>query len=98
MTKLRERKTRLTFETEAEVKYRGKYRAIVVEPDHEGQTVAIRLKGSRVRYHISWHTIFNQAAASFALRSRQLTSLKRKRVKTVNDWQKIKDLEAQLKF
>jgi hypothetical protein len=66
MTKLRERKTRLTFETEALARHRGKLRNIVVEPGDDGLVVALRLKGTKVRYEIGWGGIFNQAAKLFA--------------------------------
>jgi hypothetical protein len=70
MTRLSERKTRLTFETAATARYRGKERAIVVEPDLEGQLVALRLKGTRVRYELSWQAIYNRAAMVHADRAR----------------------------
>jgi hypothetical protein len=99
MTKLRERKTRLTFETEAEVKYRSKFRTIVVEPDHEGHTVALRLKGTRVRYEASWHAIYDFAAKIFANHERTLRNAKRelkrlqsKKKRSLNDYGRMRDL------
>jgi len=70
MTKLSERKTRLLFETEAVARYRGKQRPIVIEPDMQGHTLALRLKGTRVRYEISRGAVFDQAAKIYADRVR----------------------------
>jgi hypothetical protein len=70
VTRLSNRKTRLTFETEAQVKYRGKYRPVVVEPDMRGDVVSLRLKGTRVRYEVSWQGTFEHAAKVHAERLR----------------------------
>jgi hypothetical protein len=66
MTKLSERKTRLTFETEAVARYRGKQRNVVVEPGDDGHLVALWLKGTKVRYEISWEAVFDCAAKLYA--------------------------------
>jgi hypothetical protein len=78
MTKLTERKTRLLFETEATARYRGKLRTIVVEPDMQGYTSALRLKGTQVRYEISWEAVFDQAAKIYADRARYERQVARK--------------------
>ena len=62
MTKLRERKTRLTFTTEATVRYRRKEREIVIEVDNDGHNFMVRLAGTQVRYAMTWSSVFNQAA------------------------------------
>ena len=76
MTRLRERKTRLLFETEATARYRGKERAIVIEPDVRGYTLALRLKGTRVRYEISWEAVFDRAAKIYVDHAREQRRLK----------------------
>jgi hypothetical protein len=64
-----ERKTRLTFETDATMMYRGEARSIVIEvPD--GHTVALRLKGTRQRLLASWEGIYVHAAKREAERQR----------------------------
>ena len=70
MTRLAQRKTRLTFETEATERYRGRERAIVVETDGEGFTASFRLKGTRVRYEASWVGLFHFAAKIAADRAK----------------------------
>jgi hypothetical protein len=64
MTALRNRKTRLSFETDQEIRYRGKMRPVVVHPNPWYCTV--RLKGSRICYDVSWETIFAKGAQLFA--------------------------------
>lgn len=59
MTALAKRKTRLTFETSDSVRYRGKLREIIIEATE--YTAAIRLKGTRQRFELSWAGIYNQA-------------------------------------
>jgi len=75
MTALRNRKSKLSFATDREI--RG--RAIVVEPSP--WVCAVRLKGTRQRYEISWDTIFVHAAqlAANKLRAERLEARKRKR-------------------
>jgi hypothetical protein len=70
MTKLSERKTQLRFTTGAEVRYRGKLRAVVVEVDNEF-TASIRLQGTRQRYQFSWHGLHDYAAEIFARAEKQ---------------------------
>ena len=71
MTKLRERKSRLRFETEAEVRYRGRMRAIVVEVDNNGYTASVRLAGTRMRYEFSWAGLHDWAAEMHVRRARE---------------------------
>lgn len=59
MTALAKRKSRLTFETSDAVRYRGRLREVVIEATE--YTAAIRLKGTRQRFEISWAGIYNQA-------------------------------------
>ena len=60
MTSLRKRKRRLVIETDGEVHYRGKYRAVVIEL--QPLFCVARLKGTRVHYEMSWISIFTRAA------------------------------------
>jgi hypothetical protein len=77
MTALRERKTRLTFETADELRERGDYRAVVVEaePTH----AVLRLKGLRNRVSISWGAVYQFA---MKLRADQLRREKQEARKT----------------
>lgn len=59
MTSLATRKTRLSFETSDSVRYRGRLREVIVEATE--YTAAIRLKGTRQRFELSWAGIYNQA-------------------------------------
>lgn len=61
MTRLSQRKSRLIFVTEDEVRYRGKYRRVVVEADASGYTARLRLEGTRARFEVSWAGIYQQA-------------------------------------
>ena len=63
--KLSQRKSRLAFTTDAEVRYRGKFRAVVIEVDNPF-TASVRLAGTRQRYPFSWHWLHDQAADLFA--------------------------------
>ncbi len=56
MTALTQRKTRLTFETADTVRNRP----VVVEC--EPYCATVRLKGKRIRYSISWASVFYKAA------------------------------------
>lgn len=60
MSRLRERKTKLEFITNATVRYRGKDRDVVIEalPD----TAVIRLLGTRVKYEVSWRGVHDLGA------------------------------------
>lgn len=69
MTHLSQRKTRLQFTTGAEVRYRGKLRAVVVEVNNE-HTASVRLQGTRQRYEFSWHWLHDMAADLYARRER----------------------------
>ena len=76
MTSLRKRKRRLVIETDGEVHYRGKYRAVVIEL--QPLFCVARLKGTRVRYEMSWISIFTRAAHIAAEREREEWKAKRK--------------------
>jgi Fic family protein len=65
MTKLSERKTKLSFTTGAEIRYRGKLRAVVVEVEN-AFTANVRLAGTRQRYPFSWHGLHDWAAELYA--------------------------------
>ncbi len=66
MTRLSSRKTRLTFETNNEVRYRGKYRAVVLEAQPE--VALVKLKGTRTAFPISYEAIYHVAAKLEAVR------------------------------
>lgn len=70
MTKLRERKSKLRFETEAEVRYRGRMRAVVIEVNGNGYTASVRLAGTRMRYEFSWAGLHDWAAEMHVRRAR----------------------------
>jgi hypothetical protein len=70
MTKLSRRKTKLTFATDAEVRYRGKMRPVIVEA-HDGFTASVRLQGTRQRYEFSWHGLHDWAAELHARREKE---------------------------
>jgi hypothetical protein len=70
MTKLSERKTRLQFTTDAEVRYRGKLRPVVVEVTN-GFVGNVRLGGTRLRYPFSWASVFHDAGERFARSERE---------------------------
>jgi hypothetical protein len=70
MTKLSARKTKLSFTTDAEVRYRGKMRAVIVEVDNPF-TASVRLSGTRQRYPFSWHGLHDWAADLFARQERE---------------------------
>jgi hypothetical protein len=65
MKKLCDRKTRLNFTTGAELRYRGKMRAVIVEVDNPF-AATVRLSGTRQRYPFSWHGLYYYAAEMFA--------------------------------
>lgn len=70
MTRISERKTKLQFTTDAEVRYRGKLRAVVVEVQN-GYFATVRLAGTRQRYEFSWHGLHDWAADLHARRERE---------------------------
>lgn len=78
MTKLATRKTRLSFETEATVRYRGQDRPVLVECDSTGHHAGLRLKGTRVRYEVSWRGVYDFAAKVKAERDRAERKAKKK--------------------
>jgi hypothetical protein len=65
MMKLSQRKTRLQFTTDAEIRYRGKMRAVIVEVSN-GFHANVRLQGTQQRYPFSWHGVFDYAVDLFA--------------------------------
>lgn len=77
MTKVSTRKTRLTFETDAEIrmggrekkKYVQKMRPIIIEVNN-GYVGTVRLKGTRIRYEFSWHGLHDFAAELHARREK----------------------------
>lgn len=69
MTKLSSRKTRLCFTTDAEIRYRGRMRAVIIEVEN-GYHASTRLAGTRQRYPFSWEWLFSKAAALFAEQER----------------------------
>ena len=68
MTALIDRKTRLAFTTEDTVKYRGRYRRIIIEVSRDGSTADARLEGTRVRYPFSFGGVYAHAAKNAAER------------------------------
>lgn len=70
MKKLSQRKSRLAFTTDAEVRYRGKMRAIIIEVDNPFSG-NVRLAGTRQRYPFSWHGLHDYAAEIFARNERE---------------------------
>lgn len=68
MTALSERKTRLTFETAATVRERGRSREVVIEA--QPYLALVRLKGTRKTFPISYTTIYETAARIEAERVR----------------------------
>lgn len=70
MTKLSERKTKLSFTTDAEVRYRGRLRSVVVEVEN-GFTATVRLAGTRLRYPFSWRGLHDWAAELYARQERE---------------------------
>ena len=79
MTRLRDRKTRCILVTEATARYRGRERAIIVEPHPAGELVQLRLHGSRIRYEVSWRGIFDFAGRVIAERARNEKKSRRQR-------------------
>lgn len=77
MSKLSERKTKLNFTTEAQVRYRGKLRAVVVEVEN-GFVASVRLSGTRQRYPFSWHGLHDWAAELYAKQERNRRQEERK--------------------
>lgn len=76
MTRLADRKTRLTAVTNATARYRSRDRAVVAEIHPE--TVVLRLAGTRTRYEVSWRGIFDFAARVQAERERAARKARRK--------------------
>jgi len=74
--RLAQRKSALTFITNATARYRGKEREIVIEvfPEH----AAVRLLGTRTRYEISWRGVFDVAAEIFMRKERERRKAARK--------------------
>jgi hypothetical protein len=70
MTKLSQRKTKLSFASDEERHYRGRLRAVVIEVEN-GFTATVRLAGTRMRYPFSWGEVFDHAAERYAGRERE---------------------------
>lgn len=86
MTKLSERKTRLNFTTDAEVRYRGRLRPVIIEV-HNGFTAAVRVLGTRQRYEFSWAGLHDWAAKLHAEKQRALRrQLRKNRARMVRDY------------
>ncbi len=66
MTKVSERKTRLSFETDAVVQRRS----IVIDVDN-GWHGSVRLKGTRQKFVFSWQGLYEFAAEQHARRERE---------------------------
>ena len=73
---LQKRKSRLTFETSAEIRERGKYRPVVVqaEPDF----ARIRLKGMKHYVDVSWEGIYHFASKVAADRARTAKKIQKR--------------------
>ncbi|HEV2470081.1 MAG TPA: hypothetical protein VGS78_12875 [Candidatus Sulfotelmatobacter sp.] len=71
-----QRKSHLTFITNATARYRGKEREIVIEVFPE--QAAVRLLGTRTRYEISWRGVFDVAAEIYARREKERRKIERK--------------------
>lgn len=77
MTKVSTRKTRLSFETDAEIrqwgtvaeKRRPVMRAVIVDVDN-GWHGSVRLKGTRMKYEFSWLGLFDWAVQQHVTRLR----------------------------
>ena len=82
MTKLSQRKTKLSFTTDAEVRYRGRLRAVVVEVEN-GLTATVRLAGTRLRYPFSWRGLHDWAAELYARQERQERERRKQRAQRV---------------
>lgn len=61
MTSLADRKSLLKFVTSDEVRYRGKYRRVVIEVDRDGFTAKARLEGTRQRFPFSFAGLYSHA-------------------------------------
>lgn len=68
MTALRERKTRLVFETADTIREQGKLREVVIEATPH--YALVRLKGTRKAFPISYGAIYHRAAALAAEEAR----------------------------
>jgi hypothetical protein len=61
MTTITNRKSRLAFVTSDEVRYRGRYRRVIVEVHRDGTTADVRLEGTRARFPFSFGGLYNHA-------------------------------------
>jgi len=77
MTRLCERKTKLTLITNATVRYRRRDRAVVIEVQPD--IAIVRLLGTRTRYEISWRGVHDYAARVTAERLRAERKARRKK-------------------
>jgi hypothetical protein len=76
MTALKERKTNLAFQVEAEIRECGRYRKIVLEP--KPFFLEVRLSGTRTRFPVSYEAIYQLAARIAADRERAERKERRK--------------------
>jgi len=79
MTKLSQRKTKLSFVTDSELRYRGKLRSIVIEVEN-GFHASTRLAGTRQRYGFSFEWLFKHAADLHAQQER----MRRRTARAIN--------------
>ena len=78
MTKISSRKTKLSFETDAEVRSWGSIkkrrrpvmRTVIVDVDN-GWHGSVRLKGTRQRYEFSWEGLYLRAVEQFVRKQRE---------------------------
>jgi len=68
MTNLRTRKSKLAFETDAEIRERGRSRSVLVEATP--YIAYVRLKGTRHSLPIAWDDIYATAAKRYADRAK----------------------------
>jgi len=68
MTALRERRSRLVFETASELRDGRRYRPIVIEAEPE--YAVVRLKGTRQRLAVTWEAVAHLAYKIEAARVR----------------------------
>lgn len=69
MTRISQRKSKLRFVTDAEVRQRGKFRPLVVEAEN-GFVGSVRLLGTRTKYEFSWQGLHDYATDLFGRRQR----------------------------
>lgn len=78
MTAIIKRKSPLRFIAEDTVRYRGRYRRVVMEVERDGLTVQVRLEGTQRRYAVSFAGIYNLAVKIAVERERAERKAKRR--------------------